>query len=111
MNIPDSNRLEIFTFSNDDNRRQERYDAQCPNNYCDETAKNLNDQLGRTGSRSKLILECDEFPWKSSEQGGRYMDQFGSGRRTNTCIPKYQNNWHGQCLSEFHVCHGAIQLS
>ncbi|OJJ54424.1 hypothetical protein ASPSYDRAFT_1160870 [Aspergillus sydowii CBS 593.65] len=85
-------------FSNDKDRTEERYDNQCPDGTCVAANKILNDNVGRTGSRPKLALQCDEFPWKSSEQGGKYMDKLDPGRRTRTCVPGYQNNWHGQCF-------------
>lgn len=100
MNIPDNDRLEVFTFSNDKDRTEERYDDQCPDGTCVAANRILNDNVGRTGSRSKLALQCDEFPWRSSEQGGKYMDKLDPGRRTRTCVPGYQNNWHGQCFSK-----------
>lgn len=110
MNIADDDRLDIFTFSNDEERKKARYGAQCPKKTCESKQTNLNNQLGRT-SRAKLTLQCDEFPWKSSEQGGDYMDQLGPRRRTQTCVPAYQNNWHGQCVSELTLTAMIIQFS
>jgi hypothetical protein len=50
------------------------------------------------GTGSALKLQCDEFPWKSSEQGGHYLD---SNSRRAACVPYWQNNWHGQCLGKY----------
>jgi hypothetical protein len=95
VNLPDNKRQTRFTFSKSPlvgKRRQ----IQCPKQprYCAPAEAALNRQLGRSG-KGILPLQCDEFPWASSEQGGAYL---ASDRRTATCVPAYQNNWHGQCI-------------
>ena len=91
LNIPDNKRQKLFTFSNDEARKRARYDAQCPPKTCAQQTTDLQDHQGN----KNLKLQCDEFPWKSSEQGGDYQ---ASDARTATCVASYQNNWHGQCL-------------
>ncbi|KAJ0415249.1 hypothetical protein BJY00DRAFT_318010 [Aspergillus carlsbadensis] len=98
MGIDANKRQELFTYSNDAVRTGARMHAQCPDKTCERDNAVLNFQVGRT--RDKLELQCDEFPWKSSEQGGEWMDQLGPGRQTATCVPAYQINWHGQCMSK-----------
>jgi chitinase len=102
MGIDANKRLELFTFSNDETRGKDRMKLQCPSKYCDGASALLNFQVGRDKfpSKRQLKLECDEFPWKSSEQGGDYMDQIGPNLRTSTCVPQYQNKWQGQCFSK-----------
>ncbi|KAL4861163.1 hypothetical protein BDV12DRAFT_204279 [Aspergillus spectabilis] len=51
-----------------------------------------------TGLCTPIMNIPDNDRLESSEQGGKYMDELGSGRRTRTCVPGYQNNWHGQCF-------------
>ncbi|KAL6228777.1 hypothetical protein BDW75DRAFT_131550 [Aspergillus navahoensis] len=98
LNIDANKRQELFTFSSDDKITRARYKEQCPTGTCTSAQNTLNDQAGKPSSGRRLILQCDEFPQKSSEQGGKYMDSIGPGRRTQTCVPAYQNNWHGQCF-------------
>ncbi|KAI3068615.1 CAZyme family GH18 [Aspergillus niger] len=91
LNIPDNKRQKLFTFSNDEARKDARYNAQCPAGTC----KQVTTDLKTHQANKNLELQCDEFPWKSSEQGGDYL---ASDARTGTCVASYQNNWHGQCL-------------
>ncbi|CBF89323.1 hypothetical protein AN0517.2 [Aspergillus nidulans FGSC A4] len=91
LDIPSNKRTEAFTFSNDKDRTAARYKAQCPSGTCKQPSADLNKAL----NRRNLQLQCDEFPWKSSEQGGHYLP---SDSRSATCVPSFQNNWHGQCL-------------
>ncbi|KAJ5505938.1 hypothetical protein N7453_004895, partial [Penicillium expansum] len=53
-------------------------------------------ELNKALRRNVLQLECDEFPWGSSEQGGEWLPE--SQRRTE-CVTSFQNNWHGSCVN------------
>ncbi|KAF7587601.1 hypothetical protein BBP40_007000 [Aspergillus hancockii] len=88
LKIPSNKRTELFTFSRDPDRTKLRYEAQCPEGTCQQPSIDLNKRL----KRRNLQLQCDEFPWKSSEQGGDYLPR---DSRTGTCVPSFQNNWHG----------------
>ncbi|GLA13200.1 hypothetical protein AnigIFM62618_009730 [Aspergillus niger] len=91
LNIPDNKRQKLFTFSNDEAKKDARYNAQCLAGTC----KQVTTDLKAHQANKNLELQCDEFPCKSSEQGGDYL---ASDARTGTCVASYQNNWHGQCL-------------
>ena len=41
------------------------------------------------------MLECDEYPWAASEEGGNYLPE---SRRSRLCVPRVQNNYGGQCI-------------
>ncbi|KAJ5372784.1 hypothetical protein N7517_004790 [Penicillium concentricum] len=81
-----------FTFAQDADAKIARYNSVCPDGACAEATTQLNKALRRSG----LQLECDEFPWKSSEQGGTWPPE--SQRRTE-CVTRFQNGWHGKCLA------------
>jgi chitinase len=80
-----------FTFSQDgvSGRRL----SVCPKSSCAPKSKELSAKLG-----TSLLLQCDEFPWGSSEQGGTYLP---SNQRRTKCVPNFQNNWHGKCVREY----------
>ncbi len=41
------------------------------------------------------MLECDEYPWAASEEGGNYLPE---SQRSRLCVPRVQNNYGGQCV-------------
>ena len=45
---------------------------------------------------SVQMMECDEYPWAASEEGGNWMPENQKSRR---CVPRVQNNHGGQCIS------------
>lgn len=96
MRIPDNKRITQFTYSGDRELGERRRNAQCGGSFCADEEETLNTYLDRTPS-TRLRLQCDEFPWASSEQGGLFLD---ADSRSQTCVPAYQNNWHGQCVSK-----------
>ncbi|OQE10109.1 hypothetical protein PENFLA_c093G00176 [Penicillium flavigenum] len=53
--------------------------------------KRIDARLRRKG----LQLECDEFPWASSEQGGKWLPE---SQRRIECVTRVQNGWHGNCV-------------
>jgi len=67
--------------------------AQCPSGYCASKTAALHKAVGYSGSEMKL--ECDEFPWASSEEGGLFKD---SGSRSQLCIPSAHNGLGGTCI-------------
>ncbi|KAF3058357.1 hypothetical protein GL218_05328 [Daldinia childiae] len=91
-----SPRPTVLTYSTDGPRNMARRNQQCPQGYCENAQKQLSDTTGRDGSsigRLKPLLECDEAPWASSEEGGDYLP---SNERSATCVPGYQNGgWGG----------------
>lgn len=42
------------------------------------------------------MIECDEYPWASSEEGGNWMP---ANQQSRLCVPRVQNNHGGQCIS------------
>lgn len=91
-----ANRIEEFTFTSDSKLVDDRRKIQCPDSTCLDPTKDLNKALNRRG----LQLQCDEFPWASTEQGGDWLP---SNMRSQTCVPSWQNNWHGQCVSKYSI--------
>ncbi|WQF83340.1 Putative glycoside hydrolase family 18, catalytic domain, glycosyl hydrolase family 18 (GH18) active [Colletotrichum destructivum] len=80
---------------NDAKRRQ-----QCPNlasnlESCPYETQRLHLAVGHTDSDS-MKLECDEFPWASSEEGGNYLP---ASERSQVCIPSVQNGLGGNCIA------------
>lgn len=81
---------------NDAKRRQ-----QCPNlasnlESCPYETQRLHLAIGHTDS-STMKLECDEFPWASSEEGGNYLP---ASERSQVCIPSVQNGLGGNCIGK-----------
>lgn len=51
--------------------------------------------MPRPSGKGVQLLECDEFPWAASEEGG----DFGpAASHSRLCIPRIQNNHGGQCV-------------
>ena len=44
---------------------------------------------------SVQMLECDEYPWASSEEGGNWKPD---NERSRACVPRVQNNQGGACV-------------
>lgn len=82
----------LITLTHDPNRNRAkaRRELQCPRNHCSTLQAAARTQSNVPG----LQLDCDEFPPASSEEGGEFHEF-----RDQTCVPSYQNNWHGQCVS------------
>lgn len=76
-----------------------RRTAQCPSlpatnqNSCAYQTTNLHTAVGYKGGEMKL--ECDEFPWASSEEGGTFKDDKS---RSQLCIPSTHNALGGNCI-------------
>lgn len=70
-----------------------RRTSQCPGGYCASKTSALHKAIGYSGPDMKL--ECDEFPWASSEEGGLFKD---SGSRSQLCIPSAHNGLGGTCI-------------
>ncbi|KAH8891138.1 hypothetical protein GQ53DRAFT_687387, partial [Thozetella sp. PMI_491] len=49
----------------------------------------------RPPSSTVQMLECDEYPWASSEEGGNWKP---ANERSRLCVPRVQNNHGGQCI-------------
>lgn len=49
----------------------------------------------RPSSTSVQLLECDEYPWAASEEGGNWKPE---NERSRLCVPRVQNNHGGQCV-------------
>jgi hypothetical protein len=86
-----TNRVQTLTLSTDQIIIPTRRSKQCRSGFC---AQNIADLNAATGGNYKL--ECDEFPWASAVEGGDYLPV---AERSQTCVPQYQNNWGGNCLS------------
>ncbi|RYP24055.1 hypothetical protein DL765_000783 [Monosporascus sp. GIB2] len=83
-----------LTSRNNARRRQ-----QCPNyvsdlESCPIETQRLHLAVGYTGDAMKL--ECDEFPWASSEEGGNFKP---AAERSQRCIPSVQNGLGGACIA------------
>ncbi|KAI1104572.1 putative bacteriodes thetaiotaomicron symbiotic chitinase [Jackrogersella minutella] len=93
-----SPRPTVLTYSNDKTRINDRRSQQCPKEYCSDAQAQLAAATGRDGSskgRAKPVLECDEAPWASTEEGGNNLPD---NERSATCVPGYQNGgWGGTC--------------
>ncbi len=93
--------------NHDEERRKERRKESCDTKgeydipelelYCGYDNEILYEYLRRPASRSVQLLECDEFPWAASEEGGNYLPKSQSSRH---CIPRVQNNHAGQCVGK-----------
>lgn len=70
-----------------------RWKSVCPGGTCRQATRDLNAAV----RQSNLQVQCDEFPRKSSEQGGTWLP---ASQRRAKCVPSFQNNWHGQCLGK-----------
>ncbi|EQB43584.1 hypothetical protein CGLO_17751 [Colletotrichum gloeosporioides Cg-14] len=74
------------------------FGRQCPNLVSDldscpyETAF-MHSAIGYSGSLMKV--ECDEFPWASSKEGGNFR---ATNERSHECVPSVQNGLGGQCI-------------
>lgn len=84
-----------LTSRNNARRRQ-----QCPNyisdlQSCPVETQRLHLAVGYTGDTMKL--ECDEFPWASSEEGGNFKP---ASERSQRCIPSVQNGLGGACIGK-----------
>ncbi|KAI8251251.1 hypothetical protein K4K53_012178 [Colletotrichum sp. SAR 10_77] len=53
----------------------------------------MHSAVGYSGSLMKL--ECNEFPWASSEEGGNFR---ATNERSQECVPSVQNGLGGQCI-------------
>ncbi|KAF7548173.1 hypothetical protein G7Z17_g7224 [Cylindrodendrum hubeiense] len=73
---------------------EKRRGKQCPTGYCAPLTKAFHAGVGYTGS--KRILECDEFPWGSSDEGGDFKD---NADRSQLCVPSFQNGLGGACIN------------
>lgn len=72
---------------------------QCPDGFCKaETDKLRNAYYTGTKPDRMMTLECDEYPWASSEEGGDFKP---SASRSQTCVPSFQNGLGGNCIGEF----------
>ncbi|KAI1658123.1 putative bacteriodes thetaiotaomicron symbiotic chitinase [Daldinia decipiens] len=91
-----SPRPTVLTYSTNSIRNTQRRNYQCPSGYCKNAQQQLIDATGRDGSsiaRTTPLLECDEAPWASTEEGGDWLP---SNERSATCVPGYQNGgWAG----------------
>lgn len=75
---------------------EDRRKSVCPKTSKESKCASAIKELNKALRRNVLQLECDEFPWGSSEQGGEWLPE--SQRRTE-CVTSFQNNWHGSCVS------------
>ncbi|KAI3339955.1 hypothetical protein F4824DRAFT_498076 [Ustulina deusta] len=91
-----SQRPTVLTYSYDNSRNNARRGQQCPTGFCSGAQARLIAATGRDGSskaRVTPLLECDEAPWASTEEGGNY---FPANQRSATCVPGFQNGgWAG----------------
>ncbi|KAI6779877.1 Killer toxin subunits alpha/beta 1 [Emericellopsis cladophorae] len=71
-----------------------RRDSQCTSDYCDDEKDELQEALGVTANHVPK-LQCDEFPWAASEEGGDYEP---SSRRSQTCVPGPLNRIGCSCV-------------
>ena len=85
-----------FTFSQGEKRIDARRNAVCGGSKCQSATTELNKAVRRKG----LQLECDEFPWASSEQGGKWLPE---SQRRIECVTRVQDGWHGNCVSKYLV--------
>lgn len=100
------NQLQVFTYSGDQSRVGKRRRQQCPTGVkrskCQATKKSLEATTGRdfTSSAANSMIQCDEVPWASSEEGGSFLPQ---GERRQTCVTSYQNGaWGSSCQGKPH---------
>jgi len=82
----------VFTHDPGSARNAERRAQNCPSGTC--TA--LTNAAKLASGVSTLGLDCDEFPPASAEEGGSSF----SWQAGVLCVPSYQNQQHGQCISE-----------
>jgi hypothetical protein len=76
--------------------RDDRRDEMCPEGHCANALREFFEEypeLDPADFPEASIMECDEFPFANSEQGG---DPTKGVRR---CIPRWQNSWQGGKLS------------
>ena len=79
-------------------RQTSRRSQSCGSEFesCKLDNDNLYDLTGwTTGKDTVKMLECDEFPWAASEEGGHYRP---ANERSTRCVPRVQNNYGGQCV-------------
>ena len=75
----------------------------CGSGSCTRETTSLQVTTGRfidnpPGSTKGIQLQCDEYPFASSEEAVKgFLD---STQYSETCAPAYQNQWGGQCISE-----------
>lgn len=82
---------DVFTHDPGKVRGNQRRLQNCPKSSCAVMAT-----AARLASGvASLDLDCDEYPPASAEEGGRFSWASGT-----LCVPSYQNNQHGQCISE-----------
>lgn len=79
-------------------RANQRRKQQCLNlvsnlDSCPYETALMHSAIGYSGSLMKL--ECDEFPWASSEEGGNFR---ATNQRSQGCVPSVQNSLGGQCI-------------
>ena len=81
--------------------------AQCPKarknrpGFCEQQNKSLKEAFDSSSSSSSSktpVTECEEFPWASSEEGGKWLNP---GGRSRVCVPSVQNGRGGACVSMF----------
>ncbi|RYP19213.1 hypothetical protein DL767_009698 [Monosporascus sp. MG133] len=75
-------------------RNNEKRNQQCPARQCKATTQAMHAAIGWTDPLKKK-LECDEFPWASSEEGGHFKP---AGERNTECVPSIQNGRGGGCI-------------
>ncbi|KAJ5194865.1 uncharacterized protein N7498_008303 [Penicillium cinerascens] len=73
-------------------RVEKRHQSVCTDTKCSVQETNAPNKAVR---RKNLKLQCDEFPWASTEQGGTWLPQ---AQRRTECVPTFQNTWHGNCV-------------
>jgi len=89
-------------------RKKQRRSEACKNNDPEpdglhrdrKSCKEMNEELYKAGfprpaHSTVQVLECDEFPWAASEEGGSFMPV---NERSRLCVPRVQNNYAGQCV-------------
>lgn len=91
------------TLSWESNSQRNRRTRACPTGFCQSAnVKIRQDLYGLTTTDKTEFVNCDEFPFASSEQGGDFLGlnptvPTGTVRK---CIPKWQNDIQGSCNSK-----------
>ena len=76
--------------------RDARRDVMCPRGWCQDALQEFFDlypELDPADFPEASIMECDEFPFANSKQGGKPL------KGVRRCIPRWQNSWQGGKLS------------
>ena len=89
----------ILTWDNNAQRGDTRRSQVCGKAFCNAQQTQLRTL---TGDKS-IALSCDEFPFASSEEGGKFLSTRDRNPITaqKTCVPAWQNSLQGNCNSEF----------